>query len=762
MKKILLSWLLTCLSTSIFSQIETKKITDESIIPIEVLEASRYAPKAIKLELPSVISEKESEQTQDRKHSVGSYQFGYDIETSMNMNDGTWVDINNRKVWMLTVMSPGALSLSFIFSDVVLPLESSLYIMSNDNQVLFGPVMGHDIPQGVFSSDLIEGEKATIFVSVPAGMANHTRLCIKHIVHGFRELAAVESRSGNSCFEDITCYPQYMNQSRAITQIVNLNPGYACSGALMMNTARDFRPYILTAFHCLDANDDGFISESEKSCCTSALFRFNYKSSVCGGTSISPQYSYYIGAYYRAAFYDTDFLLLELFSTELQSNTNRTWLGWNRNTSHATNGVFIHHPDGQLMNISISNNTISSSNHGGSLPALRWVANFDIGIVLGGSSGAPLLNQNMQAIGQLQGSYEQSSDPCDWKEGWFGRICDSWEGGGTASSRLKDWLDPTGSCVYAMNSATIVDELKIEGPAVPTSNSQYAIANLFPNCSVSWSYTATTGTLTFSQSGNTCTLSNAAKDYVKGTLTANVYYGGSCIKTLTKTIDSAANFYGTYSQEGGQVISIVDGTSYYDPIPTTYFGDNGSMEFHKQLTATISSPLFATSFLHRTNGNAFPTTWHHNGSTVTYNPPRNGPAFMFIQGEGINTYDVYRFIVYLAPEPVPGGTKIDLACGDGTLTINLVNDATKSESDGDHGYGVSDTNDVRHNDDMDTYKSGLVWHVAISNIQTGYVAFTGTVVGSSPTISTADWPSGIYAVSADVEGVRLSGKVMIR
>ena len=317
--------------------------------------------------------------------------------------------------------------------------------------------------------------------------------------------------------------------------------------------------------------------------------------------------------------------------------------------------------------------------------------------------------------------------------------------------------------VDAATAVSMVASHTISGPTVPALDSNYYVTNLHGSgFTVSWSYTATTGTLTFSQSGNTCTLSNAAKDYVKGTLTANVYYGGSCIKTLTKTIDSAANFYGTYSQEGGQVISIVDGTSYYDPIPTTYFGDNGSMELHKQLTATISSPLFATSFLHRTNGNAFPSTWHHNGSTVTYNPPRNGPAFMFIQGEGINTYDVYRFIVYLAPEPVPGGTKIDLACGDGTLTINLVNDATKSESDGDHGSGVSDTNDVRHNDDMDTYKSGLVWHVAISNIQTGYVAFTGTVVGSSPTISTADWPSGIYAVSADVEGVRLSGKVIIR
>ena len=39
---------------------------------------------------------------------------------------------------------------------------------------------------------------------------------------------------------------------------------------------------------------------------------------------------------------------------------------------------------------------------------------------------------------------------CDFSQAWFGRFSLAWEGGGTADSRLMDWLDPLGSDVMEM------------------------------------------------------------------------------------------------------------------------------------------------------------------------------------------------------------------------------------------------------------------------------------------------------------------------
>src|SRR5690606_13497198 len=68
------------------------------------------------------------------------------------------------------------------------------------------------------------------------------------------------------------------------------------------------------------------------------------------------------------------------------------------------------------------------------------------GTTEGGSSGSPLYSPDGRVIGQLHGGSASSStsgpaDPADW----YGRVYTSWPGGGTASSRLSNWLDPAGT-----------------------------------------------------------------------------------------------------------------------------------------------------------------------------------------------------------------------------------------------------------------------------------------------------------------------------
>ncbi len=111
--------------------------------------------------------------------------------------------------------------------------------------------------------------------------------------------------------------------------------------------------------------------------------------------------------------------------------------GWSRSTSPATQATGIHHPSGDAKKISRDDSgTINGSQWGSN----HWrVPSWDQGVTEGGSSGSPLFDQNSRIIGQLHGG-ESSCTLRTWDE--YGKLDVSWIGGGTAATRLRDWLDP--------------------------------------------------------------------------------------------------------------------------------------------------------------------------------------------------------------------------------------------------------------------------------------------------------------------------------
>ncbi|MFQ5495882.1 MAG: fibronectin type III domain-containing protein, partial [Phycisphaerae bacterium] len=58
------------------------------------------------------------------------------------------------------------------------------------------------------------------------------------------------------------------------------------------------------------------------------------------------------------------------------------------------------------------------------------------------SSGSPLFDQNHRIVGQLHGGFAACGNN---DSDWYGRFSVSWNGGGTPSSRLRDWLDAAGT-----------------------------------------------------------------------------------------------------------------------------------------------------------------------------------------------------------------------------------------------------------------------------------------------------------------------------
>ncbi len=208
-----------------------------------------------------------------------------------------------------------------------------------------------------------------------------------------------------------------------------------CTGNLVNNTKRDGKPLVLSAFHC----QDGYTPMYDF-----WRFDFNYQSQTCNQPATEPVFSYIQGAKLLASRLENDFILFELSGT-IPSSFNPYFLGWNRSAMGPQKSKMAHHPKGDIKKIALSNrpapvftstikwdnNRISPANH-------HFVVQYTFGSFEIGSSGCALLNESNQLTGLLHGG----SANCTVSIGYYSRFSLSWEGGGTPSTRLKDWLDP--------------------------------------------------------------------------------------------------------------------------------------------------------------------------------------------------------------------------------------------------------------------------------------------------------------------------------
>ena len=213
-----------------------------------------------------------------------------------------------------------------------------------------------------------------------------------------------------------------------------------------------------------------------------------------------------------------------------------TYLGWNR-TGPITNTTSIHHPAGDVMKISVDNDapaitTFLSGNNA------HWRTDFDIGTVQGGSSGAPLFDQNHRVIGQLHGGFIQT-DYCNVRAGFYGRFDLSWEGGGTPQTRLRDWLSNDPNVIQTNSFAPT-----LSGPAIVCQSTSF-YAN---SSNVTWTATPASLFTTSSGTGSSFSTSGAPGQQGYGTITASF---GSCARTLrglTKSVrvgtEPSGYFYG--------------------------------------------------------------------------------------------------------------------------------------------------------------------------------------------------------------------------
>lgn len=402
-------------------------------------------------------------------------RFAQSIETQINPEThGTWEILNDDvHLWRLRIGSTDAVSLNFGFTDYYMPEGGNLYVYTTDYSEVLGPYTSQDnTDYGQLWTPIINADEVVIEVSLPQAVADELRLELTSVNHGYQDFDQAE-KSG-ACNVDTICSQadSWRNEIRSVGRYT-ISGMYLCTGALINNTAQDLKPYFLTANHCLDTSGEA----------ASVVVYWNYQSPTCravnstqNGVSISTAgFPTQSGSTLRATYAPSDMTLLEL-SSPVSGGVNAFWSGWDRNNANATSVVAIHHPQGHEKRISFSNQlTTITSYLGTAIPGegthLR-VIDWDLGTTEGGSSGSPLYNQNHHIVGQLHGGYAAcGNDDSDW----YGRLYTSWTGGGTNSTRLSNWLDPTNSGVMVLNGIDASSTIAVDTVGVfrPTNGALY-------------------------------------------------------------------------------------------------------------------------------------------------------------------------------------------------------------------------------------------------------------------------------------------------
>jgi hypothetical protein len=226
---------------------------------------------------------------------------------------------------------------------------------------------------------------------------------------------------------------------------------------MINNTAEDYTPYVLTAWHCGEPSAGATLSgwvwywKYQKTTCNpgagnqtnqgtgnKTMGGGTVKASSGSGTLNNPPGNNQVAG--------SDFYLVQL-QTSPPSSYDAYYAGGDRSNVAATSGVGIHHPSGAAKKISTYTASLNSATYNGGASNAHWSVKWSStsnghGVTEGGSSGSPIFNENGHVVGQLSGgsSYCTNTNGSDL----YGKFYSNWDLNGTTSgSQLEPWLDPS-------------------------------------------------------------------------------------------------------------------------------------------------------------------------------------------------------------------------------------------------------------------------------------------------------------------------------
>lgn len=398
------------------------------------------------LDAEALLAEDASIQGKDHALRIGvTKDVNYSIDNAGRMDylpDG-------GRLWRIAFHMDQATFTSMNFSVFEIPEGAELYLYTPDQEYVIGKFTNlNKMEDGTFYPQELPGEDVVVEYYEPAGVAFEGKLTIDQISQGYYDffhIREVQGGLGNAvgtCHPNAICYDaQWHEQITSVVCYTMTSGGYVymCSGAMVNNTARDGKQYLLSANHCYEAG--------------TWKFYFLYQATTCNGTNgsiLKTATGFQLKARDNGNT-SSDFMLVEITGT-INPNFNIYLSGWDRSTSVPTNPTScaaIHHPGGDIKKFSIPQHINNGATSG---YAKFWLANwaYSTGTTEQGSSGSPLFNKDKLIVGQLyagssscvSGTPEGSTGPSGWD--LYGKLSNSWTNNNNSSNakKLQPWLDP--------------------------------------------------------------------------------------------------------------------------------------------------------------------------------------------------------------------------------------------------------------------------------------------------------------------------------
>jgi lysyl endopeptidase len=470
-------------------------------------------------------------------------------------NAGEWEDLDaNHVIWRMRVQSRNAKSLNFGFTRYRMPEGGYLLIYpagqksKTDLLTLNEYTAADNESHGQLWTAVTPGSDAMLEVVVPRARVGELELQLSKVNHdyvGLLNLARNEKIGGDtsgSCNIDVVCPQgdQHRDQIRGVGAYTRAGVDY-CSGSLINNTSNDRRMYFLTAYHC-DMNTNANAA--------TIVVYWNFQNSTCrtpgsaasGGVGDGRLDQNQSGASFVAGSAASDFALL-LLDDAPNAAHNLFWSGWDRSTGDFASATGIHHPAVAEKRISHSNGATTTTSYNnatspgdGSHIRVPWQATG--GITEGGSSGSPLFSPQRRIIGQLHGGPSSCSATGANRSDYYGRLSVSWNGGGSSTTRLRDWLDPANSGVTTLDGITAGGG---GGNVAPTASFNFTTSGLtasFTDGSSDSDGTIASRSWNFGD-GGTSTATNPSRTYAAAgtyTVTLTVTDNGGATNTTSRSV----------------------------------------------------------------------------------------------------------------------------------------------------------------------------------------------------------------------------------
>lgn len=427
----------------------------------------------------------------DTKGNPGGWRFampfGVDIKPATHSK---WMQLPNHQVqWQFRVQAPSAVHLNFGFTTFWLPEGAELRIEATDGTQKIRPFTAQDNESHrQLWTPPIASQDVTLTLIAPAEKYREVQLVLGRINQGYRgfNFPGKVCKSG-SCNTDVACLANDDPWNRERRSVASIAQGgeRICTGSLLNNTANNRRMLFATATHCTISAGNA----------PSVVTFWNFESAACrrpgslqsGQVNVGPTTDFLTGARLLAAtpaFDSTggtssnksDWTLLELDDPP-NPGSNPYWAGWDRsgaiptcaapaNTS-ATTGLCaaIHHPNGDEKRITFSEQSMQTASIGNA-ENVHWQVQWDStppvlanisgtgtlppSVTEKGSSGSPLYNANHLMVGVLSGGPSFCGAPTSQLFDVYGKLSHAWDGLGTPTTRVRDYLDPTGSGVTTL------------------------------------------------------------------------------------------------------------------------------------------------------------------------------------------------------------------------------------------------------------------------------------------------------------------------